>query len=78
MLLVASRRAGAALRPRSGTVRLGLFASIVGAFTSSVQAYPMDSSAFYGLRAGSLNGGDALEFASLKGKVVLVTNVASK
>ena len=34
--------------------------------------------AFYSLKSDCLAGGDPLDFASLKGKVVLVTNVASR
>ena len=80
MFLVASRRAFAAVRPRSGPNArvLGIFASLIGAFSSSVSAHPMDASSFYALRADALGGGGTLEFSSLKGNVVLVTNVASK
>ena len=37
-----------------------------------------DAPAFYALKADALGGDGTLEFSSLKGNVVLVTNVASK
>ena len=36
-----------------------------------------DAPAFYALKSECLGGGAPLEFSSLKGNVVLVTNVAS-
>ena len=44
----------------------------------SRRCFCQDAPAFYALKADALGGDGTLEFSSLKGNVVLVTNVASK